>query len=164
MTCAATSTLRRFRDCSSGGLVIVFALLLPIVIGLIGMSVDFAVWLRQREHLQIAADAAAVAGALVYLQTGERDRANVAARSSLAAHNSSEADATFDFTDEGYEVRLKKKGTKYFAGVMPLDPPVFNVSATADAVLPKEEPKRGRRDDRRGKKKTTPSPHVRLVH
>ena len=164
MTRSPTSTLRALARCTSGGLAIVFALLLPIVLGLIGMSVDFAVWLRQRERLQIAADAAAVAGASVYFQTGEKGRANQAARGSLAAHGSGDADASFEMTDEGYVVRLQKQGTKYFAGVMPLDPPVFDVSATANAVFARNAPARRERGSSRRDRKPAPAPHVRLVH
>ena len=46
-----------------GVIIIMFALLLPIMIGFIGMGVEVAYWFQDRRDLQAAADAGALAGA-----------------------------------------------------------------------------------------------------
>ena len=46
-----------------GVIIVMFALLLPIMIGFIGMGVEVAYWFQDRRDLQAAADAAAIAGA-----------------------------------------------------------------------------------------------------
>ena len=48
---------------SHGGIVISFAMLLPIVLGIVGLASDYAMMTKVRQDLQQAADAAAIAGA-----------------------------------------------------------------------------------------------------
>ncbi|MFH6782918.1 MULTISPECIES: pilus assembly protein TadG-related protein [Methylobacterium] len=45
----------------SGGVALIFALVAPVVLGVVGLAVDYATWTMQRGTLQQAADAAALA-------------------------------------------------------------------------------------------------------
>jgi Flp pilus assembly protein TadG len=55
---------RRLRRDESGAIAIMFALMLPVVLGAIGMGVEIGNWFASKRELQSAADAAALAGAL----------------------------------------------------------------------------------------------------
>lgn len=48
----------------SGTVLVLTALMLPLLMGLTGLSVDTALWYAQKRHIQTVADAAAVGGAL----------------------------------------------------------------------------------------------------
>ncbi len=52
---------KRFSADRSGSVVIVFALLAPVLLGMVGLAVDYATWTMQRATLQQAADAASLA-------------------------------------------------------------------------------------------------------
>ncbi|KQT19378.1 hypothetical protein ASG40_00510 [Methylobacterium sp. Leaf399] len=52
-----------FRASTSGGTLVLFALALPVLMGIGGVAVDYGTWVKQRSQLQAAADAAAMAAA-----------------------------------------------------------------------------------------------------
>lgn len=52
----------RFGRDRKGGVIIVFALLLPVLVGFIGLGVEVTYWFSKKRDLQAAADAAALAG------------------------------------------------------------------------------------------------------
>lgn len=54
---------RSFRRDRAGAVAILFALVLPILVGFIGLGVEAGYWYAQRRDLQAAADAAAIGGA-----------------------------------------------------------------------------------------------------
>jgi hypothetical protein len=54
--------MRRFYDNQSGVIIMITALSLPIVLGFMALGVETALWYSQRNSLQAAADAAAIAG------------------------------------------------------------------------------------------------------
>lgn len=56
-------TLAAWGANAHGGIVISFAMLLPVVLGIIGLASDYAMMTKVRQDLQQAADAAAIAGA-----------------------------------------------------------------------------------------------------
>src|SRR5258708_39397412 len=47
----------------TGTIATVFALGLPMMVGLTGLSIDVGIWYQQDAQIQLAADAAAIAGA-----------------------------------------------------------------------------------------------------
>ncbi len=57
------SFIRRFRSDQSGVVIVIFALMLPIIVGFIGLGVETAFWFSEKRSLQSAADAAAIAAA-----------------------------------------------------------------------------------------------------
>ncbi|MDL2398409.1 TadE/TadG family type IV pilus assembly protein [Rhizobium mayense] len=56
---------------SSGAYLIVFALSLPVLIGLIGLGTDYGLWTYKQQKMQSATDAAAVSGAAAYTSSGD---------------------------------------------------------------------------------------------
>ena len=63
----------RFREilrARDGAVLVYLALAMPVMVGVIGLSVDVAGWQAQKRQLQTIADAAAVAGALERLRSG----------------------------------------------------------------------------------------------
>jgi hypothetical protein len=53
---------RRFRRDQRGIIIIMFALMLPVIVGFIGLGVEVVYWFSASRNLQAAADAAALAG------------------------------------------------------------------------------------------------------
>jgi len=80
---------RRFGADRRGGIVVMFALLLPIMVAFVGLGVEVGLWFQSKRDLQTAADAAAIAGAY------EAQDGGATAASILAA-------ATIDATRNGY--------------------------------------------------------------
>lgn len=58
---AASRTLRAFVDSRQGAIVVMAALLMPILVGAIGLGVEVGLWFQQKRSLQTMADAAAIA-------------------------------------------------------------------------------------------------------
>jgi len=56
---------------SSGAYLIMFALSLPVLIGLIGLGTDYGLWTYKQQKMQSATDAAAVSGAAAYTTSGD---------------------------------------------------------------------------------------------
>lgn len=52
--------LRYFLREESGAIAVMFALMLPVIIGFIGLGVDVGLWYMERRAIQTAADAAAI--------------------------------------------------------------------------------------------------------
>ncbi|NQV83724.1 MAG: hypothetical protein HQ494_07880 [Rhodospirillales bacterium] len=55
--------LRRFSGNQRGIIIVMFALMLPVIIGFIGLGVEVAHWFSEKRDMQSAVDAAALAGA-----------------------------------------------------------------------------------------------------
>jgi hypothetical protein len=56
---------------SSGANLIIFALSLPVLIGLMGLGTDYGLWTYKQQKMQSATDAAAVTGAAAYTASGD---------------------------------------------------------------------------------------------
>ncbi len=61
MIARGTGGWSRFSADRSGSIVVIFALIIPVILGVVGLAVDYATWTLQRTTLQQAADAAALA-------------------------------------------------------------------------------------------------------
>lgn len=57
-------TLPHFTRDEQGGIAIMFALMLPILFGIVGLGVEAGLWFKERRELQTIADAAAVSAAI----------------------------------------------------------------------------------------------------
>lgn len=78
--------LNDFRKDCTGGVLVFFAIAAPVIIGIVGLSVDVGMWHASKRVTQSAADAAALAGALeVYRSDG--DSAAIIAAINLDALN-----------------------------------------------------------------------------
>ncbi|MBF0246679.1 MAG: pilus assembly protein [Alphaproteobacteria bacterium] len=56
--------LRRFAREEGGAIAVMFALMLPVLFGIIGLGVEAGIWFKERRELQTIADSAAVAAAI----------------------------------------------------------------------------------------------------
>ncbi len=112
--------LRRFARGDSGGVIVIFALTVPAALGLVGMSVDYGSWLKQKTKMQGVADAAALAAAKVYSDTQDSNAAQSQATSTVNALGLSGASTTAALVTGGggYQVTLQKQGVKYFSGII----------------------------------------------
>ena len=79
-----------FRGSESGGVLITFTLILPVMIMVVGMAIDYALLVSQESKLQHAADSAALAAASEYNVVNSYDNSNeqlaAVAKSSAAAN------------------------------------------------------------------------------
>jgi len=78
--------LSRFARDQRGVSAIVFAIVLPVLIGFVGIGVEMGQWFHRKRSMQAAADAGAMAGALVLYQGGTWADAQTAA-SDFAVRN-----------------------------------------------------------------------------
>ncbi len=65
--------LRRFRRDQSGAFVIITALVMPVLIGTVGLGTEVALWLNKHRTLQSAADSSAVSAATAYFLNNTAD-------------------------------------------------------------------------------------------
>lgn len=66
-----SANLLRFCRESSGGVMVYFGLMLPVLLGVTGLSVDVGLWYANKRVVQSAADAAALGGALEVKRMGD---------------------------------------------------------------------------------------------
>ena len=60
---ASKSALTKFGKNESGAIAVMFALMLPVLIGFVGLGIDAGMWFQERRSMQTATDAAAVSAA-----------------------------------------------------------------------------------------------------
>jgi len=122
-----------FSNCVRGNIAITFGMTAPVLLMLVGLSVDYGAWFNQRTKLQAAADAAALAGAKIYAQTQDANAADVEAYASLNGHDAAGAHPSTNLVDgnTAYKVALQEPGVQYFSGIFPIGPPTIGVAAKA---------------------------------
>jgi len=77
----ASERITAFAAEPTGTIATVFALALPVMLGVTGLSIDVGVWYQQDAQIQLAADAAAIAGARE-LGVGQSGKVTAAAQAS----------------------------------------------------------------------------------
>lgn len=135
---------RDFVNCRRGNFAISFAILIPVVMGLTGAVVDFAVFQRQQANMQSAADAAALSAAKeMTIDTWSPTVATAVAKSyvdgnlggidptSSAQYSVSTA---VDKTTGKVKVNVDMDQYQYFLLGYFLKSPQIHVSATANAA------------------------------
>lgn len=60
------NTVSRFMDCASGGVAVIFGILLPALLGIAALGIEIGHWYSERDKLQIAADTAAYSALVAY--------------------------------------------------------------------------------------------------
>lgn len=102
---AVHEATRNYIDCSRGGTLISFAMMLPVLMLLVGGAIDYSTALSDRSIAQQTADTASLAGAKA-LSMADADKTSVAAvvESVVAAHATNGAKRGADRT---YEVATK---------------------------------------------------------
>ncbi|MEQ8665984.1 MAG: pilus assembly protein [Rhodospirillales bacterium] len=137
--------LTRFGRDRRGVIMVMFALLLPVLAGSIGMGVEVALWYKEKRSIQSAADAAAVSGAYEALESGATSATITAQASADAARNGFDtvanpptvnnppASGAYTADNDAVEVILSESFTMLFASVI-TDSATVTVSARAVAT------------------------------
>ena len=135
-------TVSKFSRARGGNIAVVFAVIAPVMIGLVGAAVDYAQYNSFRSQLQSIADMAAVAGARHYSIAGQNKKvpkavAEDAAKSQLGtivrlADKQAKADA--DAQSSTVQVDVSANFRPSFMTAMVANPLKIAVSAKAQAV------------------------------
>lgn len=128
----------RLRADASGTVAVLFAILVPVLLGAVGSTIDYASWAHQQMQMQTAADAAALSAARE-LQVGTADerRVDAVARSIVlarldTARTQRAATVTATLQDAArvrVEIRMRRQVT--FTGLFGIAPGEILVDATA---------------------------------
>ncbi|MBM3566498.1 MAG: pilus assembly protein [Alphaproteobacteria bacterium] len=134
--------LRRFARDERGVYAILFALILPMLLGMVGIAVEVGYWYSQKRDMQSAADAAAMAGAYELLE-GNGTAAMVAAGHDSATRNGHTLSRdpenppwTGAYTGDSTAVMAEVESNQapIFSGVLGLSAFTISVRATAHAA------------------------------
>ncbi len=134
--------LSRFVRDQRGVSAIIFALVLPALIGFVGISVEVGLWFARKRSLQAAADAGAMAGALVLYQGGTWASAQTAAsdfavrNGAVAANvtsNNPPTSGAYTADTTAVEVLLTESQTLLFSAVFLSTAVTVNARAVARA-------------------------------
>ncbi len=119
--------LRELRADNAGNSAIVFALLLPIIVGGLALATDFGMWRMSGQRLQLAADAAAVAAAHETYLTDDVGALQFAAMGMLHENGLDIADATITINTpvasgnhagkEGVQVSVTQRQSHFFSSL-----------------------------------------------
>lgn len=124
------SRFRAFADSHSGGALLIFAFAMPALLGVVGAAVDYGTWVKERSHLQSAADAAAMAAARelsvsAFEQTRMQAVAEAWARKTFAADKIPQGltvAVASQNNGSAVEVRLQHDRKQYLSGVLAVVP------------------------------------------
>lgn len=136
--------VHRFLRSAQGNVALTFALLAPVLMVMIGFGIDYAHWNNQKNHLQTAADAAAVAGASeLYLANATLAQVESTVQAVGAANLKTQAapdnpmPASFKteiITNTGGLKVTATQGRKQFVSkILPMQLPPFTAIAVAQA-------------------------------
>ncbi|MBT6084704.1 MAG: pilus assembly protein [Rhodospirillaceae bacterium] len=137
----ALLTLRADRR---GAIFVMTALLMPIMVGIIGLGVEVGLWFQEKRSTQTAVDAAAIAAVYESLN-GDADTASITTEATADAVrngfdtsadtitiNNPPSSGSYTSDSGAYEVTLSKTTSLLFAGYM-LNAESINISARAVA-------------------------------
>ncbi|WP_265518016.1 pilus assembly protein TadG-related protein [Nitratireductor luteus] len=136
--------IRRFAGDRSGATAIVVVLLLPILLGMSALSIEYGSGLLTRVKNQRAADLASIAGALAYSDTGSEERmraaaADVAALNGLPGSSivTTLSSSPRDPDAEAVHVTIKTSNKLVLATVLGIDPSL-KIAAQANTAIATE--------------------------
>ena len=131
-----------YQSSKDGSAAIVFAITLPVLIGMIAFSVEVGHYRQNNAKVQSIADMAAMAAALEYDLTQNRENAKFAATGDAITNGFKSSDGTIlietpiksgDFSGrEGVVVRIKQKQKRYFSNIFSYDKDIIH---TAEATV-----------------------------
>jgi Flp pilus assembly protein TadG len=118
-----SSILRRFVKEEGGQVLVLTLLTMGILMGFLALAVDVGTLFNAKRKAQIAADAAAIAGAMEYNYNGATNAVSVA-KSAAAANGVPSGDVTVSLTGGGYHT-----GTGYVAATVTVPTPTIFLGA-----------------------------------
>jgi hypothetical protein len=132
---------RAFAASRSGTTLLVVALAMPVLAGAVGAAVDYGTWVKQRSHLQAAADAAAMAAARELAVSAFEQRRMQTVAESWAKKAFVDQGAGVGLTvsvapqDNGtsVQVQLRHERKQYLSGILAVTP--GQIAATSLATL-----------------------------
>ena len=143
--CAPVSIIKALAGDRRGVIAVMFALMLPIMIGFIGLGVEVGYWFQHRRNLQTAADAAALAGAYASIfsesistaATADATRNGYSSSTdtiNAASITTSTAGNTYTPDQNAVEVTMTRSVQLMFAKVLIDNDVTINATAVAVAV------------------------------
>lgn len=141
-----TSLLNRWRRDEDGSTAIVYAIILPVLIGMGALAVEAGHYQQRNARIQSAADMAAIAAALEYQATNDRDKTELAARGDAYENGYVVEGGTIEVESpittgpfagsEGALVRITQKQDRFFSQIFPNNKDIIHkVEATVVAAL-----------------------------
>jgi Flp pilus assembly protein TadG len=139
--------LRKLIKSDRGAFAVLFAILLPVIVGFVGLGVEAALWYLSKRNLMAAADAAAMAA--VFEKVKGSDAATIesvatteatrngwkAANGSLAVHNPPLSPSAYSADSSAVQVALTQNVSLIFAAVfMDANSITLNAKSTAKSV------------------------------
>lgn len=145
--CRLSPTRRRLRADRRGAIIIMFAVMLPIIVGFVGIGVEIAFWFTQDRDVQSIADMAAVGGAYDKRNGGNSASITTAATSEATRNGYSAASgytinvehpptaAGYTANNDAVEVTITRTIQSLFAGTILGKGKTVTVNATAIAEV-----------------------------
>src|SRR3954447_7937365 len=136
--------IRRFQRDQKGNFVVVTALMLPALVGMVGLGTDYGLWTYTHQTMQSAADSGAVSAATAYLasgNTGMSVQANAVTstygfvngtKGVTVTVNRPPASGKYVGNQSAVEVLIKQPQTPGFSAV--LQPKAFDISTRSVAL------------------------------
>jgi Flp pilus assembly protein TadG len=137
---AKKTAVRKYSSNSVGSTVVMFALALPLLLGAVGIAIDFATFAAKRSALQTAADASALAGAKQLSLASSTDKIIENAAFALfqeevkGEDGAATADVKVDRKKGNVKVYVTENWTPFFAHYIGADITPVNVTATGALV------------------------------
>jgi Flp pilus assembly protein TadG len=144
-----TAALRRLKSDDRGGIAIITAVSLPVLVGFCALAVDVSIWLSQKNSAQGAADFAALS-AEVAAQTGasssqvQNEALDVAALNGFTngqngitvTVNNPPTSGSYTTNNTAYEVIITQPQQLYFAAILGLAPTVRGRAVVTQGTTP----------------------------
>lgn len=130
------SVVKFLRD-KSGVSAVLIALILPVLIGFIGLGIDAGMWYSRNREMQTIADSAAISAALTQVASGDEDSAIEIGRADAVRSGFDDAAGDLDITINpagNALVRLREPQGAYFSSMFLQEPVVIEARAEAGPV------------------------------
>jgi hypothetical protein len=131
----------RFRRDQSGNYLIIMGLMMPVLIGCVGLATDYGLWLHTHQSMQGAADSAAISAATAGITNSPSTQANAVTASYgfvsgadgvIVTVNRPPHSGLHTAQQEAIEVIVQQPQTPMFSAVFSSQP--FTISARAVAA------------------------------
>lgn len=120
----------------SGVSAVLIALILPVLIGFVGLGIDTGMWYSRKREMQTMADSAAISAALTYMANGDRNAAVEIGRSDAIRSGFDNPEGVTDvaIVDGNARVTLSEPQSSYFSSMFLSEPVTIESLAVAGPV------------------------------